>query len=115
MVVSTRRSRDLWAGILAGPFAFALNLQSNYMLVDFACETGARSILHVVPAVSLLLVAGGALLAWVSYRELTIVGPTDAIVNGQFLALFGLLSNGLFVLLLAAQWIPTLLLHPCQR
>ena len=114
--MSARLTWCLWAGVLAGPLAFALNLQTNYMLVDLACDSASRSLLHVVPAVVLLFIGGAALLSWNAFRDLErATTPNSHSVRAKFMATLGVLSNILFILLVLAQWIPVFVLHPCQR
>jgi hypothetical protein len=114
--MSARLTWILWAGILAGPLAFALNLQTNYMLVDLACDRNSRGVLHIVPAVVFLFIAGAAVLSWNAFRGLEAAAASSGpALRAKFMALLGVLSNVLFILLVVSQWIPIFTLHPCQR
>jgi hypothetical protein len=108
----------LWFGILAGPLAFLLNLQLSYMLVQPVCATAHRLVLHLVPAGALLLTAGGGGSAWRSWQR---AGQAESSQTGgvlprsRFMASVGLLTSGLFVIVIVAQWLPNFILTPCQR
>jgi hypothetical protein len=108
----------LWFGILAGPLAFLLNLQLSYMLVQPVCVTAHHLILHLVPGGALLLTASGGVSAWRNWRR---TGQAESSQAGgvlscsRFMAGVGLLTSGLFTVVIVAQWLPNFLLSPCQR
>lgn len=107
----------LWFGVLAGPIAFLLNLQLNYMLTPWVCERGGEAVLHVVPLIFLVIVAAAG---WVSLRNWRRTGSEwradggGVIPRSRFMAVLGVLTSILFVLVILAQWIPNLFLSPCQ-
>jgi hypothetical protein len=118
MAVTSGAARGHWAGILAGPFAFLLNLQINYMLVDLVCQEGYRFVLHAVALACLLLTVGGAFLSWRLWHETGAEWPGDLagpVARGRFMAFWGLLSNSLFFFVVLGQWIPIFVLNPCLR
>jgi hypothetical protein len=108
----------LWFGILAGPLAFLLNLQLSYMLVQPVCMTAHHLVLHLVPAGALLLTASGGVSAWWNWQR---TGPAESSQAGgvlpcsRFMAGVGLLTSGLFIIVIVAQWLPNFILTPCQR
>ena len=107
----------LWIGMLAPPLAFLLNLQLSYVLVPQACITGQHLLLHLVPVGALLLAVGGGLSAWYNWRRMGYTGSTEAagvLPRSRFMAATGLLTSGLFILVIVAQWLPNFLLNPCQ-
>ena len=58
----------------------------------------------------------GVVVAWRCWHEEGHEWPGEsggAGARSRFLAGLGLAHSGLFVLVLAAQWVPTLALHPC--
>jgi hypothetical protein len=108
----------LWFGILAGPLAFLLNLQLSYMLVHPVCETAHRLVLHLVPAGALLLAASGGLSAWWNWQRTRQAESSKAggvLPRSRFMAGVGLLTSGLFIIVIVAQWLPNFMLTPCQR
>ena len=108
----------LWFGILAGPLAFLLNLQLSYMLVHPVCVTAHHIILHLVPAGALLLTASGGVSAWRNWRRTGQAESSQAagvLPCSRFMAGVGLLTSGLFILMIVALWLPNLILAPCQR
>lgn len=108
----------LGAGLFAGPLSFLLHLQLNYMLVPWACATRNSFVLHLVTLGALLLTASGATLAWRNWQETRREGPSSSggvLPRSRFLAVLGLLLSALFLLIIMAQWLATLVLSPCQR
>ena len=109
--------RALWAGLLLAPAAFLLNLEVAYALVPSACSTGTRVPMHIVHLVCLLLAAAGALTAWRSWRLTGETWPGGAggrLSRSRFMAGVGLLLSLFIVMVIMAQWIPSLVLSPCQ-
>ncbi len=106
-----------WVVNLVPPLAVLLDLQVTYSMVDYTCRTGDTLTGHLVHAglLALTLVMGS--LAWRSWSD---AGRTPATSGGdvasrsRFMALTGLLISGLSALTVAAQWLPTFVLHPCQ-
>jgi hypothetical protein len=108
----------LWFGILAGPLAFLFNLQLSYMLVQPVCATARYFVLHLVPVGSLLLTASGGVSAWRNWRRTGQAESSKAggvLPRSRFMAGVGLLTSGLFIVVIVAQWLPNFLLSPCQR
>jgi hypothetical protein len=115
------RAAGIWwlcFGMLAGPLAVLLNLQLSFMLVPWACATGRQYLLHLVPLGALLLVASAGVSAWRNWRR---AGPGESdsvdgvMPRSRFMARTGLLTSGLFLLVLVALWLPNVMLMPCQR
>ena len=108
----------LWFGILAGPLAFLLNLQLSYMLVQPVCVTAHRLVLHLVPVGALLLTVSGGVSAWRNWQRTGRAESSKAagvLPCSRFMAGVGLLTSGLFILVIVAQWLPNFILTPCQR
>jgi hypothetical protein len=104
-----------WVGVLAGPIASLLNLQVSYMLVPWACASGAHGALYLVPMGALLLTALGGSFAWRVWQRTGRDRPGDgAAARSRLLAVLGLLTSALFALVIIAQAIPTFILSPCQ-
>jgi hypothetical protein len=109
--------RALWAGFLLAPTAFLLNLEVAYALVPTACSSQNRLLVHGVHLVCLLIALTGgfsALRLW-RFRGETWPGEEGGPVSrSRFMAGVGLLLSAFFILVIVAQWIPSLVLHPCQ-
>lgn len=112
------RTAALWF-MVAGPLLAAyLQQQLTYMTVTPACERHMPWLVHL-PLLPGLLVLG--LSMFLARREWQRGGETTATdVEGvdAVARLFSILAfalGGLALVLMLAQWIPTLFLHPCQR
>jgi hypothetical protein len=109
----------LWAGIAAGPLAWAVQLQANYVLSYVACEQRQSWPLHLVTAVALVLLAGGAVTAWRAAPALredehaSRDGEEASVLRARFMALGGLALCAWFAIVILATEVPALLLHPC--
>jgi hypothetical protein len=108
----------LWACILAGPVAWALDLMLSYSLVQWTCGGGPSAVLRVISLFSLALIAGGAFLGW---RALQVV-PEGAQEDGSqpdhrglFMARLGLVMCALFATVVVAGAIPRWVLNACQQ
>lgn len=109
----------LWAGVLAGPVAFLLLLTVNYVYVEWACARSRWWPMHVAAALALAVTVLALLLSWRNWVAAGRVWPTDdepgSASRARFLAALGVLTSGGFVLVMIAQWIPVMILGPCQR
>src|SRR5829696_8250191 len=99
----------LWAGVMAGPLAWALHQQVSYMLVPTACAKGTEGMLHLVTMGALLIAVAGAWTSWRSWKRLP-EGPTDEgdtkETRRRFMALWGLGLSLAFILVIVAGEIP---------
>jgi Na+/proline symporter len=109
---------ELWAGVLAGPIAMLVELQTNYALVLWACGAGREWALHLVALVALLVTVAGGLLSVRNWRRMGAVwedGGAGVVPRSRFMAVLGMLVGVLFALVIIAQWIPIFIYGPCQR
>src|SRR4030095_1798805 len=83
------RLAALWAGLAAGPLAWAALLQTNYVLSYVACEQRHTWMLHLATAVALVLVALGALAAWQARPADDEIVSSTAEARARFLATGG--------------------------
>jgi len=96
----------LLAGVFAGPVAWGLNLEVNYSLVKWACESRQVMVLTLVSVVAFIAVAAGFTLAWRCWTRLRVdADPRGARVidRSYFLALAGLGLNALFAVLIVTS------------
>ena len=107
--MSARGIATQWAGVLAGPIAWALDLTIGYSRVKEACGTPWMWALHVMTLAALVIIALGAWAAWTALRATPDDAPTDGgrvIDRSRFLAILGLLSCSYFALVVIATSIP---------
>lgn len=116
--IDARELVTLAAAFIVPPLAFLLNLQISYTLVPWACAGGHEFLLHLVALATLLLAACGGLIAWREWQRGSRQWPDDAegrAPRSRFVSVIGILMSGMFSLVILAQWIPNLVLSPCQR
>ena len=108
----------LWASVLISPVVFLVNLQVNYTMVDWACNTGHGWALHVVHGASFVVMAAGLLLGIVLWQR-SGGGWPDAgrgsASRSRLMAVVGTMGSVLFLVSLVAHWIPVMVLGPCPR
>jgi hypothetical protein len=106
----------LWAGILGGPVAWALDLTISYAIVQWTCSSQYTSVLHLITIAALLITAGGAFASWTALRRAhgaaSDDGPRPA-DRGRFMAVLGLLLSALFALTMIGNAVPRLALDAC--
>jgi hypothetical protein len=116
-VPDARHIRHLWVGLLLAPIAFLINLEVAYALVPTACSSRNELPVHLTHVACLLLTLYGLLTAWRSWQLTGAIWPGEAgdpLARSRFMAGTGMLVSAMFLLVIMAQWIPTLVLDPCQ-
>ena len=108
----------LWIGLLFPAFVTAAQFQINLVLVRQACAAQHRSGLFAVTIIAIVLTLAASAVAFVIWRRsgqrwLSESGDRDTRV--RFLSVWALLGNGIFLLLIIAQGIATIIFDPCQR
>ena len=113
------RSHDLalWTGILAGPSLMLAHLQWSYGLVPRECLAHSRLAIHIGSVVCLLLTAAAGAMSWVIFSRHRADASGDsyeaAAAREKFMAMVGILSSALFILVIVAQAIPSFMIDPC--
>jgi hypothetical protein len=109
---------SLWAGLLCGPIAWLLQLQTAYTLIPWACAHDVKAIsLHIVTIAALLLTIAGAFISWRNLQKAgkrEQEGESAAVARNRFMALLGIFTSAMFFLTILVQGIPSFILHPCQ-
>src|SRR4051812_36940226 len=99
--------RSLWLAVLGAPFLYLCHHQLDYCLVLWACSSGKRWVLTAVSGLFLLLLLGSAAVAWQDYRRAPgtpdDASPEAPLNRHRLLSVLGLMSAGLFFLLVLAQ------------
>lgn len=108
----------LWTSVLSGPVLFLLNLEVNYAMVDWACNTGHAWALSVAHVVALTLTIAGTGLGVVLWRRLGSTWPDTnggAASRARLLAAVGALGGALFAINIVAHWVPVVVIGACLR
>ncbi len=107
---------QLWAGLLLGPVAWALDEGLSYALEQHSCSTGHVYVLHAISIVCLLVALSGAGISW---RQMSIVG-TGSEEGGSvrdrswWMARLGIALGLGFAVAIVALAVPKFLLGPCS-
>jgi hypothetical protein len=108
----------LWLAIVIGPLAWLVYLETAYALVPWACRRPTAGMIALLAAgvVALALSTAGLVSAWQVWRRVARDGATAGTVSARtrFMALTGIGSSALFVLVVVAGMLPVLLLAPCS-
>ena len=107
----------LWAGILAGPLAWAVDLTVSYAVVKPVCRSRLDAVLHGIPVGCLAVVLGGAAMSWLAFRQTSADAPSDGgrpRDRARFMAILGLACAALFTLQIVAGAIPGWVIDACQ-
>ena len=105
-----------WAGLAAGPGAWAVNLQANYAAVPWICAHRV----NFVPTLALVLASfalAGAVLSWQAWRAASSVGDETGSggAPAHLLAGISIMSGILFALVILTQGAAALVLDGCER
>jgi hypothetical protein len=108
-------ARRLWLAIIIGPIAWLVYLQTAYALVPWACRrpTGGLIALLAAGVLALALSSAGLAAAWQAWRRVDRTEGGTAVARVRFMALTGIGTSALFVLVVVAGMLPLLLLAPC--
>ena len=112
-----RRGRGApWAGLFAGPGAWAANTQLGYSLVPWVCAHETNLIPPIALAMALVALAGAAL-SWLSLSpaEMDSGGSPAGGEPRSMLAGIGVASGLLFALLILTQGAAGLVFNGCER
>ena len=103
--------------LVAGPIILAIQHQTNFVLVRQACSMQRNLALYAVTIVALLLTIGTVFLAVSIWRRAGAAWPqetADLPNHVRFIAVVGLLSSAMSLLVIIAQGIATIYFDPCQ-
>jgi hypothetical protein len=103
----------LWAGLLAGPVAWAVQLQGGFALSAWATEREKSVPLHAISALCLLATLGGGFLAWRAWRTVGgVPSGTEApdAARVRYLSVIGMMTGVLFACVIVAQWVAVVML-----
>ena len=109
---------SLWIGVLLPPIAWAVQMQTNYTLASFECHGGSRTPVFLIAAVALLVtLATGTVAVFNFQRVRALWNDNESGIGSRqaFLAALGVLTSGMFSLVIIAQGVATMMIHPCLR
>jgi hypothetical protein len=109
--------KALWLLMVAGPIIVAIEMQINYVLVRLACSAQRNIALYAVTIVAIVLTVTTALIALAVWRVEGTTWPTespDLSSRIRFIAVVGMLSSVMSLLVIVAQGIAMVLFNPCQ-
>lgn len=110
-------ARTSWLLVAAPALICAAAHEANFVLVRQACSAQRNVMLYGVTIAGLALIAGFALTAYATWRQ---VGPewpgetADVSTRTRFIVMVGMLGSMIFFLVTLAQGIATVYLDPCQ-
>ena len=106
----------LWTSMLAGPLAFALNLQVGYALVKWACSREQHFVLPLVAVLALALTGWGAWLGWSCLAQLRAANEQGGshVDRSYFMAVVAIGLNALLAFWIVTTMIPQAVLSPCE-
>jgi hypothetical protein len=114
---SPRENLALWTGVLGSAIVWAIQLQTSYAMVPWACSSGHRWILPAVSLAFLVLAAVPGFISWKIWRYTSGPRGTERESAGagrrRFMAMLGMMSSAIFFLLIFAQGLPVFFIHPC--
>ena len=108
----------LWTSVLAGPVVFLVNMEVNYVMTSWACDSGNTWALHVAHLIALVIVVAAGLLGLTLWRRSgphwpDAAGGSEA--RSRMLAAVGTLGCALFAVSIVAEWIAVMVLGSCLR
>ena len=109
-------SPALWFALVAPSAAFFGNLNASYFLSHWACGSRQIWVLHLLSAGTLAVAVAGGVVAWIQFARAGRRWPGEAADPGtrsRFLEVIALMGSGFFSLIILAQWLGLLMLHPC--
>lgn len=108
-VVIRPSSVVLWISIAAGPLSFAVDMQSRFALVQWACFNHRGWVLSIITVTAFLAATGGALLGWFAYSRLDY-----PLQRPRFMALVGFILSAACAMSILANGVPHLFLGVCD-
>jgi hypothetical protein len=103
----------LWAGILAGPLAWATDEVVGYTVTAHECSTGSSALLHAL-TVSALIMCGIGLLCGGSTWAASLDPENDRAERIRSMSLSGIALSFAFAVVILATAIPKWMLSPCE-
>ena len=96
--------------LFGGILAWMVHLIGQTALNGWVCRSGQLWPMHVITAVTLVAVVHALWVSWAIARD-----DRDAagVRAAQFLGFAGVVINGFNAVMIVAEWLPVIVLHPC--
>jgi uncharacterized iron-regulated membrane protein len=110
--------RAQFAWLVLPVFAAFGQQQLAYALVRWACTRELPILVHLPSLLAVAVIGIVALVAWRNREAAGRGAPADARssdARARFMSMSALTLCAFSLLLVLAQWLPTLFIHPCQR
>jgi len=110
------RTAQLWAALLLGPAAWAVDHVLSYAVTHHECSTGSKTWLLVSSVIAILVSLWGAFLGWEAQQRL----PKEPLHEGtvfarsRAMAVGGMWTGFWFAVIVFAEAVPRFLLSPCD-
>jgi hypothetical protein len=114
---ANRGGYAMWIGPLLPAVAWAVQMQLNYWLLHGACARASNLALRsvfLIAIVSVVIAGLGCWLSWLRLKDIWPTGQRERQARSRFLAVLGLLMAAMFLLVIIAQGVATLVFDPCQ-
>jgi hypothetical protein len=106
-----------WAGLAAGPGAWAVSTVVGYVEGSHACGSGSGGLLIITLACILVAVAG-SLISWPAWAPLSQPAEAHGGSGGlpyRTVAAMGVLLGGFFAVVILAQMLGPMMIGACDR
>lgn len=124
-VVIRPSSTLLWITILTGPVSFAIDMQSRFALVQWACGNHRDWVLWLIVVTALVAAVASTMIAWSAFTRLntlddlpehpgTIESGPIPVQRARFMAMSGFIISAIFSITIVANSIPQLFLRSCD-
>lgn len=109
---------SLTVGLLLGPVAALSNQELMYSVNMWACGHQMPAVIHIVPALCLIIAVGAGLMALRDWRAVGGgVEDEQATVDARtrFVALLGMATSAFSSIVILAMWAAAFVFGPCVR
>lgn len=109
--------RALWLLVVVGPIITAIQHEVNFILVRHACSAQRNVMLYGVTLLGIALTIASIIVGNNIRKRASETWPGEAEdleTRVTFIAILGMLSSVMSLHVMVAQFIPTIILDPCQ-
>lgn len=102
----------LWASLITSPIVWFINLEASFAWAPLACQGRGKSALYLMTLLALALSIASGFLACIQWSHVDREETRGS--RRSFMAMAGMATSFLFVLVIVAQAIPTFLFSGCE-